>query len=592
MSAPLPEKARARLFKLAARGGSTRTIADKLGCSRETVRRYLRADEAAPRPRANAPFAPGPQTPARTPPNAWLSDQPPPPPISAEFQPGYHDHTYRSWAAPVAFDGWTIDRIRNAISLHDQGLFLESSMLAVTLTRFGPVFTALSQAIAPVLALPRHVTGGTRGLSRLLAAEVEAQLAPRAGLLPSPYFPPTLWGSSAIDVRMMGFGVLQHVYGDPDPQYDVRPLYTRRWPTWATTYYPSRRTFLSLTDSGPVDIVSGDGKFTLLADDDEPHHQGAVRALGLEVLAGVLADQALASYVSRYGNPKLWGTMPEGVAVDSDEGRACFEAMGTIRGPDGFGLFPHGTEIDWAQLSASQATMFKDANEKVTTRSAGILLGSDGTITSGTGGVYQSPSFMGVRADIIRRLIACVVRGINAGHVAPYLAINYVAAIAETRCWVEPVLSIPLPDPDADTRQKSLAERTKARHELIVAERSAGLEVTQDRVDQLSAELGLETIQLAAVQSGASSFGYDQENGVITINDRLRELGKPLDTTGRGEMTVPAYRIWLEKNKEVTIEVAKAEAQAEADPEPEGAPSPEPEEEEPLDPEEGPEENE
>jgi hypothetical protein len=548
MTQPLPAPARRKLYRLSDQGHSSAQIASALGCTKTTVQRYLKARERAAtpvpaiRPTASMPFGPGPQGPANTPTPAWYADQPPPPPESVAFKSGYHDHTYRNWAQPIAYDGWTIERIRSAIAQHDIGIFIESSTLCVTLTRFGPVYTALAQAIAPVLGLPRHVTGGTRGLSKVLAAEIESQLAPRAGLQPSPYFPPTIWGSAAIDIRMMGFCVLQHVYGDEDPQYDVRPLYTRRWPTWACMYYPSRRTFIANADAGPVDIISGDGKFTLLADREEPHHDGAVRALALEVLAGVLADQALASYINRYGNPKLVITMPPNTPVRGPEGDAMFEAAALIRGPDGYGVVPHGTEVEWASLSASQSAMFKEANEKITARAAGILLGSDGTITSGTGGVYQSPYFWGVRRDIISRTLGAIVRGINSGHVAPYLSINYEAAIEEARGWVSPVLTIPLPDPDADARQKSIAERTKYRHELIKAERDAGLVVTQERVDQLSAQLGLETIAIAAV-IGAEIFAYDLESGIVTRNEQRKRKGfGPLPD---GDETVPEMRIRL-----------------------------------------------
>lgn len=587
MSHALPDRARDRLYHLADGGLSARRIAAELGVSRTTVGRYLRAREEAPRPVAAAPLPPqgapfGPErvTGANTPMPAWFADQPPPPPAQVDFRPGYHDHTYRSFAAPVNFDGWTIERIRNAIAQHDVGFFLESFRLSVALRRFGPVFTALAQAIAPVLGLPRMVTGGTRGLSRLLAAEVESQIAPRSGLLPSPYFRTTIWGSSAIDVRMMGFAVLQHVYGDPDPQDDVRPLYTRRWPTWATTYYPTRRTFVAFTDAGPVDIITGDGKFTLLADSEEPHHDGAVRALGLEVLAGVLADQALASYVDKYGNPKLWGTMPEGVSVLSPEGVAFLEACATIRGPNGFGILPHGATLAWAQLSASQSAMFKEANEKVTTRVAGILLGSDGTMTSGTGGVYQSPYFWGVRRDIVSRLINAIVRGINAGHVAPYLDINYAASILEARGWREPVLSIPLPDPDADARQASLAERSLKRTEIIKAERDAGLDVTQERIDQISAELGLETVRLAAERALQLDVAPTDLVKAFRVREVRASRGAPPLGDKRDDLLMP----------ELAPQVLAGDMPAEPSPEPspellEEPPPTEPEE--PLDPEDG-----
>lgn len=586
MSHPLPDAARERLYHLADGGLSARRIAAEIGTSRATVARYLKARDEAPRPVAQgyqqtAPFGPPLSSgQANTPPPAWSADQPPPPPAVVEFRPGYHDHTYRSFASPLNFDGWTVERIRNAIAIHDMGFFLESYRLTVALRRFGPVFTALAQAIAPVLGLPRVVTGGTRGLSRMLAAEIEAQIAPRSGLLPSPYFPPTLWGSAALDVRMMGFAVLQHVYGDADPEDGVRPLYTRRWPTWAVTYYPTRRTFTAMTDSGPVDIITGDGKFSLLADSEEPHHDGAVRALGLEVLAGVLADQALASYIDRYGNPKLWGTMPPNVAVHSPEGQAFLEAAATIRGPNGYGILPHGSVLAWAQLSASQSAMFKEANEKITARCAGILLGSDGTITSGTGGVYQSPYFWGVRRDIVARLIGAIVRGINAGHVKPYLDLNYAASIEETRAWVEPVLSIPLPDPDADARQASVAERTLKRTEIIGAERAAGLDVTQERVDQISAELGLESVALAALDRAAVPLDIAPTDLAKTVREVRASRGLPPLGDARDDLLLAQ----LDDSQALDAPaVGTAPAQEQAAPEPED----EPLAEEPLDPEDG-----
>jgi len=47
----------------------------------------------------------------------------------------------------------------------------------------------------------------------------------------------------------------------------------------------------------------------------------------------------------------------------------------------------------------------------------------------------------------------------------------------------------------------------------------------------------------------AQSFAYDQENGILTINQRLAELGLPPDTTERGNMTVPEYKAMLESKK-------------------------------------------
>ena len=420
--------------------------------------------------------------------------------------------------------------MRAAIEMHDEGIFRESSTLATAATRFGPVYAALSQRIAPAIALPRHVRHGPRGLSRIVGEEVEAQLAPRAGLLPSPYFPPTLWGSVQIERVMMGFSVFQHAYGDPDPVTEVRPVYTRRWPAWAVTYYRSRRTFVAMTMDGPVDIVSGDGKFTLIADTDEPHLDGAIRALGTEVMDGALAKQARASYIDLYGNPKPVATMPEKVAVRSPEGDAFFEAVAEFRNPDSLLVLPHGATLAWAGVAATTSSVFDDSLGSVWSFVAAILLGSDGTLSKGDA-VYASPMFSSIRHDLTARDIAALVRATNHGHVAPYILFNYATGIAAARArgvWVDPVLDIPLPDPDSDARVKSYSDRLLARAAVIKAEREAGLRVDQERVDQLSAELEVE----AGILAGQESSATDNGAGRGTDPEQHQE---PLDEPEEGD---------------------------------------------------------
>lgn len=548
MSPRTSDALRQRALELSRAGLSTRKIGRQLGVSHTTIARI----------RAEGPFGGGPATgsPNIPPPNHG-ADQAPPPPQPAAFRTGYHDRTLKSFSAPLGFEGWDLDRVRNAIALHDQGMFLESSLLAIVVTRFGPVFAALSQAIAPALALPRYVKGGDRGLSRLLRLEIEEQLAPRGGLLPSVHFPPTLWGAIAICVRLMGFAVLQHVYGEPDEETGVRPVYTRLWPPWAVQYRRYRRTFVALTTDGPVDIISGDGKFTLIADTDEPHFEGAIRALALETVDGTLAKQARASYIDRYGNPKWVGIMPEGTNVHSPEGDAMFDAMETIQGPDGFGVLPAKGDFKVAQMQAAQNSVFESALENVWKFIAAILLGSDGTMSPSTG-VYSAPIFAGVRRDLIDRMLTAIVRGVNFGHVAPYLAFNYAASIAEDRSgWKAPVLEIPLPDPDKDARIKSYAERVEKLHAIIKAERDSGCEITQERVDQLAEELDVAAPKLRRkpLQLAQADLSTFVRGGEARQDHDLEPFGDERD-----DMTIEQLR----ESAIAEREERKAEAEGEA----------------------------
>lgn len=514
-----------------------------------------------------APFGGGPsEGPSNAPPENHHTDQPAPPPDPARFRRGYHDRTYKASSGPVGFSGWDLDRVRNAIALHDQGHFLESSLLAIVATRFGPVFAALSQAVAPVVSLPRNIKGGTEGLSGVLRDEVEAQLAPSGGLSPSPYFPSSVWGSAAILIRLLGFAVLQHVYGDPDPETLVRPVYTRLWPPWAVRYDRYRKTYVALTMDGPVDIISGDGKFTLLGDTEEPHFEGAIRALASEVMEGTLVKQARSAYVDKYGNPKWVAVMPPGTAVNSPEGDAMFEALDELQSPDGVGVLPHGATYDTAQMEGGQNDVFDSALDNVWKFVAAILLGSDGTMSPSTG-VYSAPIFAGVRRDLIWRVLMCIIRGINSGHIDPFLIFNYGASIAEDEDFVQPAIEVPLPDEAKEARLKAEAERHEKFLTIIEREKKAGFVIDQSRVNLLAEHYDVRTPKLGEEKETAKAWNVQlaptTQEKILRVDEARAALGGDPVGDDRGQLFI--VELEQQAEAESKAEVAAAEADADAD---------------------------
>lgn len=541
MTDSIPSDVAAKLVKLVAEGVSIRGASDAVGISHTHGGRIVReAQKRGPiagfvAPSASAPFSGDPkQSAPDIPPPNYGGDQPPPS-GTYSYTNGYSGHTFKAFGSPLAFEGFSLERVRNAIAMHRQGIFIESSALSVAILSYGPVLAALGQRVAPILGLPRKIRMGTRGLSRVLGAEVEKQLAPRAGLTDSPYFPNTLWGSGAIEDAMMGFHVLQHVDGDPDPVTGVRPRYTRLWPTWAVQYYRYRKTFVAITTEGPVDILN-DGKFTLVADSIEPHFTGAIVALGEEAFDGKSTQRARAAYIERYGNPKWIGTMPLGTGVRTPEGQAFFAALATLRGPDGYGVLPNGATYKLEGLTGQTSAVFKDALESNWQYVAAILLGSDGTMTRGTG-VYSAPIFAGVRRDLVDRGLKMAVRGANQGHVAPWLALNYAASIEAAKGWIDPVLDIPLPDPDSDARIKSYSDRVISFHKIVQAERLAGFEITKERVAQLAAALDIDPPTLSTQAVSRIGLAPTDMARVVTVNEARRGAGlDPLPATDdRGE---------------------------------------------------------
>jgi len=530
---------------------SVNAAAMACGISRRTAGRIL--DSHGTIQSQAVPFSGDPQPTAHVPPPNWTNDQPRPVPSDGKFDRGYHGHTFQSFSAPMSFQGFDLNRIRKAVMLHRLGNFLESSTLALVILSCPPVLAALGQRMAPALALPRHIRAGARGLSRILGEQVESQLAPRAGLTPSEYFPPTLWGGLAFDLAFMGFSVMQHAYGAPDEDTGVMPVYTRRWPTWAVQYWRYRKTYTALTTNGPVDILN-DGKFTLVADSEEPHFLGAINALGEEAFDAMATKRARAAYIDKYGNPKWIGTMPEGVAPNSPEGKSMEAALATIRGPDGFGVMPFGAGLDLKGLESGRSTVLKDALESNWMYIAATLLGSDGTMTRGTG-VYSAPIFAGVRRDLVDRDLKAIIRAVNAGHIGGWLNFNHSTSISIASGWVAPVLDIPLPDPDKDARIKSFADRVSSFQDAISKEKSNGFEISQDRVNQLAAQFEIEPPTLASLERQAVRIDLAPTDiaKVVKVREARAANGLPLLGDDRDDMTIAELDA-LSKSKASTAE--------------------------------------
>jgi hypothetical protein len=485
-----------------------------------------------------------PQGPPKNPPIDWRQDQPRPPPQRYTFAPGYSDHVYSQFSAPLGFEGFGLDRVRTAVAAHRLGTFIETNALCVAVLGFAPVLAALQQRVAPILALARHVHGGDQGLAKLVASEVEEMLVPRGGLLPSPYLQPTLWGTLGAQLALMNFAILQHVDGDPHPVTRVRPRYTRLWPSWACTMYRSPRKTIAFTTEGPVEVCD-DGKFTLVADEEEPHLASPILALGEESLAGRLTQEQRLSWQDFFGKPKLWAELPPKVATHGGGGGDAFNAAFEIfYGPDGRGVLPNGAKIGAVSISGEGSDAFSASLLDSLVHIFMVLTGSAGTIGNGmnTGVTYQ-PAKSGawnVRHDLYARDTLTIVRALNQGHVAPYCDHNYGDAIDAARLageWKAPVLEVPIPAPDRDERIASEIARYKALTDQVMAERAAGGVVDQARVEKLASVLEVQSFTLADAQpKGGEIFAYHYDNKLIAPDEGRERLGLPPLPNGAGSV--------------------------------------------------------
>ena len=513
----------------------------------------------------------------------WQRDHVQAPPERHAFRAGYSDHSYQNFSAPQVFEGFGLDEVRATVAEHRLGIFWRSSALMVTLLGFAPVLAALQQAVAPILALPRHVHGGDRGLARLVAIEVEEALCPRGGLKPSRYFEPAAWGTMAVYLRMMGFVALQHIDGEPDPETGVRPRFTRVWPPWAVQRYRNPRKDLAITSEGIVEICN-DGKFTMVEDEQEGHLSAAICALGEETLLGKITQQSRASFLNFFGEPKLWAMPPEGVATGIDPndatGGAFWNCIQQIRGPGGFGVLPHGSALQAVGISGEGSNAFGSALLDSIIHIFMVLTGSAGTIgSSGVTGAGPYQAQKGGVWNVLHHLIArptlAIVRGLNQGHIAPYVDQNYGDEVARARragVWVDPVLEIPIPAPDRDERTAADAGRQKLLIEIVNGERSAGAEVTQDRVDKLAALIEAKPFRL--VGGGAPLTIEAVEKKLAAVDEWRAQQGlEPLPDGVGSTARLASDRA---KGGDETGALAKVEAAKVKAPGPGGAPSREP----------------
>jgi len=481
------------------------------------------------------PFSGEPQGRYTAPDINWTSEGMAPPSGNAP-PPGYMGHTFRVGSTPVGFEGWSLQRVRAAIAMHRLGIFWESSLLMIALLGFAPVLAALQQAIAPIFDLDRYVRGGDKGLARDVRKELADALVPCSGLLPSPYLPPTLWGTMMIYLRMMGFVVLQHVDGDPDPDTGIRPRYTRIWPPWAVKYERTLQKWFAYTTEQTIEICN-DGKFTLVCDTLEPHlNDAAIVAIGEEVLSGRLIQQLRNAWFFKYGAPKLVLTLPEKVATNSDAGNAFFAAAQTITGPDGVGALPYGSTAKFESLDNKAADSFGAGLTSVVLHIAMVLVGSTGTgIDAGEAGgsaVYQAAKGgkWGVRHDLIARPLAAIVRSLNAGHLYYYCVGNYgndIKAAQRAGTWVWPTLDIPLPKPDQDERIAAMGARYKVALEIVKAAQDDGIAVTADWLSKLCAPecLDLDPPLMLAAVAGPRILAWHVEQKNVAPDELRATLG-------------------------------------------------------------------
>ncbi|WP_437591502.1 phage portal protein family protein [Sorangium sp. So ce1000] len=391
------------------------------------------------------------------------------------------------------FSEWTVNSMREAINQHDAGFFYASSMAATHTWRLAPVLGALYQRIGPPLGIERAVHGAKRwngkGLSEVVRSETEDIFSQNQA------FHIGFLGSLFARIAMMGFAVIQHPWCPSEDGSLLIPKLTT-WPAAATTWDSCKRRYIAHTLDGPVDIVDGDGHWTVIApwgDESEPSHlMGAIRAIGMVAIKGGMAERDEAEYSAIHGLSKPIGYMPPNVTAKGDDGEgvaAARDFAAAVKGllrPRSGGTFPHESKVELLEAKGQSHGIFEQIAKRVGSYVAMALVGQDATLGKGSGSsVYASPMFAGVKFSLTRAETRAAGVALSRGVARPYAALNYGAPELAARLeWL-------LPDLEADARTRAYGKRLALFLTNCSAARAAGFEVDQEEADDMAQRHGV-----------------------------------------------------------------------------------------------------
>lgn len=447
---------------------------------------------------------------------------------------------------------WEVANVRDAINSHDAGYFYSTSSLSVIVSRFPTVLGPLEQRLGIPLGIERSVFGGDRGPARRAKEAFAAYMKQQEANFGDVFFPHA----------MMGFSVLHTHYVERAGELVA---ITKVWPSVATRYVEQSESFEAQTLDGWVRIQDGDGHWTMVGTGARPHRLGAIRAIGEDWAKATHAMRDEAQLSAFLGKKSMYAILPEGdgktkpmIGTNTDTGKAVAEALKTLARARGGGLFPAGTKVESTDgIDAPSAQLFEQIFGRAGKNHAKALLGTDGTVESGGGGVYVSPIFGRVLLSVVRRDLTHAARAYNQIS-ANTTKLNYDGSVqAPEYRWL-------LPDPAEAERKDAMAKAHKAVADTISGWKASGLDVTDEAVQRLAKSYGVEAPPLAVGGKRAEIFAYHLSEKVVAPDQVLESLGLPALPFGVG---TPEHMAQLRLEQEdAARKKAAAEAQAGTEP--------------------------
>lgn len=431
---------------------------------------------------APADFANAQQTPPQQPANGPSDDL------------KYLSHAFEA-TSPLSYFAWNVDRIRQARDDHALGVFATSGLLADGMLNDARIFSGALQRLGPLLGIPRQVLGGPRwggkGLAETVRAECEALFAPES----TACGPGTL-AAGFLSSAFMGVSILQNVW-TPRADGSRIDVEVRPWPMQLAQWNEGLRRYQLFSTEGTITVDPNDGKWIVI----EPlgargYLVGALRPLALAMADRGYAIRDRSNHSAAHGTVGVVGTLPEGVEIDSEQGKSFRRAIEMLHRARAGIVKPYGSAVDTFEPKTMSWQIF---GQIIGSENSDIMLTLNG-IDGST--VYKPISQIdGVRYDLVRLELGAATTQYNAGLVKPWTRYNFGddPSIVPRLGWL-------VPDPREQERLDALGRRHQAFTMALQGYRKSGVVVDQPFVDRLAAAFGVEAPKLAPVAPVAAAL--------------------------------------------------------------------------------------
>jgi hypothetical protein len=397
---------------------------------------------------------------------------------------------------PTGIGSWTLESILAARDAQALGRFGATAQLGRQILTDAAIFKAALNRLAPHMGLPRDVCGPPgvemKGTAESILLEAQATFPVRT----SSALPSSVLSDVFYDLAIHELAVCQI-------QWEVRSDGSR-WDPFVTYFDISavdwdehKKKLFAETEDGRVEIVHGDGRWIVFQRSaDRPWSKAALLPLSLLWADRQFGVRDRSQNAESHGDDKWLGTLPEGVAIDSDEGQAMLEQLVLLYEKRRAMIAPFGAVVKRDEAMGQNWQIFKELIEADGRDAAGILVGQDGTTQNAGGNYIKSWMLYGVRNDIVESDIGTVGSCISTGLLRPWSLINFGK-------WDRLSFEWTMPDADEDARRESIATRYDRMNKILKESRENGVVVDQAYVNRIASELGLKPPTLAPTPAQA-----------------------------------------------------------------------------------------